>query len=326
MTGPVDTTVVEAPPVSFGGGRAGTLIRAAVSIVALALVFSRVPPADVLAAILSLDPAWFLAAFGAVYAAIVLSAYKWLLLLRARGYSVGIVRLTRHYLVGLFFNNFLPTSVGGDVVRAWDVGKDLDDAPGGAASVIAERLIASLGLGLTAALGLPFVEAGPQATVAVVVVLAASATLVALFLMPSRSAGMMRGAMGGRFEGVSDWVGEAVCGVRETLHHRGAVVLVLVLSMLFQVLVAAVNYCIFEALGSPVGLAECIVYSSIVSAVTMVPISISGHGVREAGYAYFFGLAGVPASLAVTGSLLFFLFVAVATLPGAVLFALGGRR
>ncbi|MBW6469371.1 MAG: flippase-like domain-containing protein, partial [Coriobacteriia bacterium] len=164
MTGPVDTTVVEAPPVSFGGGRAGTLIRAAVSIVALALVFSRVPPADVLAAILSLDPAWFLAAFGAVYAAIVLSAYKWLLLLRARGYSVGIVRLTRHYLVGLFFNNFLPTSVGGDVVRAWDVGKDLDDAPGGAASVIAERLIASLGLGLTAALGLPFVEAGPQAT------------------------------------------------------------------------------------------------------------------------------------------------------------------
>ena len=57
----------------------------------------------------------------------------------------------------------------------------------------------------------------------------------------------------------------------------------------------------------------------------MVPISISGHGIREAGYAYFFGLVGVASAVAVSASVLFFAVVAIATLPGAALFAIGRR-
>ncbi|MBE0416787.1 MAG: flippase-like domain-containing protein [Coriobacteriia bacterium] len=326
MSEAVETSAVDvdrsAPTVSVRG----TVVRAFVSAIALGLVFGRVSLVEVVSAARTLDPVWTATAFAVVYAAVVLSAFKWQLLLRARGYTLGLARLTRHYLVGLFFNNFLPTSVGGDVVRAWDTGRDLDDAPEGAASVIAERLVASLGLGLTAAIGLLFANVGPQAVVAVAIAIGASGLLIGLFLAPSRSEIMMRKAMGARFEGVVDWTVRAVRGVNETLRCRGAVFVVLVLSIAFQLLVALVNYCIFRALGEPVGFGECIVYSSVISAVTMVPISISGHGVREAGYAYFFGLAGVPASIAVTGSVLFFLVVALSALPGAVLFALGRGR
>lgn len=321
-----ETATSAAPRPNAGRRVLGGLLRAGVSVLALAIVFARVPFGEVVDAVRTLDVAWVALAFASVYAAILLSAFKWQLLLRARGYSLGMVRLTRHYLVGLFFNNFLPTSVGGDVVRAWDAGRDLGDAPEGAASVIAERLIASLALGLTAAVGLPFAHAGLQATAAVAVVIVASVALVVVFLMPSRSEKMMRSAMGARFEGVTDWVVRAVHGVDATLRKRSATVAVLLLSMGFQVLVALVNFCIFRALGSPVSLGACIVFTSVVSAVTMVPISISGHGVREAGYAYFFGLAGVPAAMAVTGSVLFFVIVAAATLPGALLFAIGRRR
>jgi len=303
-----------------------TLARVGVSVAALAIVFSRVPFAQVATAAENIDPAWAFAAFAATYSAILISALKWGVLLRARGYRLGLLRLTRHYLVGLFFNNFLPTSVGGDVVRAWDVGRDLEDPPEGAASVIAERLIASIALGLTAALGLPFAGAGAQAALAVAVVLAASCALVALFLSPTRSERMMRSAMGGRFEGVVDWVSAAVRGVNETIRVWRSTLVVLGLSIVFQVFVALVNYCLFRGLGADVGLGTCIVYTSIISAVTMVPISISGHGVREAGYAYFFGLAGVAPTVAVTASLLFFVVVAISTLPGAVLFAVARRR
>ena len=303
-----------------------TALRIAVSVAALAIVLARVPLRDVGHAFATLDPLWTLAAFGAVFAAIGISAVKWRMLLRARGYSIPLQRVLRHYFVGLFFNNFLPTSVGGDVVRAWDAGRDIDDAPEGAASVIAERLVASLALGLTAAIGLPFVTAGAQATLAVAVVIAASVGLVALFLAPARAESMMAKAMGGRFEGVADWVARAVKGVRETLRRTRTVLVVLALSVAFQVLVALVNFAIFRALGVAVSVGSCIVYTSVISAVTMVPISISGHGVREAGYVYFFGLAGVTAGVAVTASLLFFAIVALSTLPGALLFAIDRKR
>lgn len=307
-------------------GTVGVALRAAVSVGALWLVFSKVNLAEVGRAFATMDLRWALAALASVYLAVAISAIKWWVLVQARGYTVSFWRLARHYFVGFFFNNFLPTSVGGDVVRAWDLGQDLDDAPEGAASVIAERLIASLGLGLTALIGLPFAVSDRTATVAVGVVILASLVMFGIFLVPSKSATVVRGAMGSRFEGVADWVSRTVHGVDATLRSYRASVSVLALSVVFQLTVALVNYCIFRALGAPVGLGEAIVYTSIVSAVTMVPVSISGHGIREAGYAYFFGLAGVGAAVAVTASLMFFVFVAVGTLPGALFFALDRRR
>lgn len=325
MNAPSDTTAAMDAP---SGGRAwiGTALRVAVSVVALALVFARVPFAEVAGAVAHLDLVWLAAAFVAVYAAIAVSALKWDLLLRSRGHRLPFLRLVRHYFVGLFFNNFLPTSIGGDVVRAWDVGRDMDDAAEGAASVIAERLIASVALGLTAALGLPFVSGGREAAFAVAVVLVASCSLVALFFVPTRTSSMVAASMGDRFAAAKGWVGRATIAVRETLRQPGSVLVVLALSIGFQVLVATVNFTLFRALGATVSLGECVVYTSVISAVTMVPVSISGHGVREAGYAYFFALAGVSGSDAVTASLLFFAVVAVSSLPGAPLFAIGRRN
>ncbi|GAB4287516.1 MAG: lysylphosphatidylglycerol synthase transmembrane domain-containing protein [Coriobacteriia bacterium] len=311
---------------SRGPGIGGTLVRGAVSLGLLAFVASRIDLAAVGAALVELDWGWMAGAVLTVYVAILVSAVKWGLLLRARGYRLSLGRLTRHYLVGLFFNNFLPTSVGGDVVRAWDAGKDLEDTPEGAASVIAERLIASVGLGLTAALGLLFIRVAPQVYAAVGVVFLGSIALAVVFLVPSISDRICRGFAGGRFEDAAEWAARTASAVGETLRDARTVAVVLALSIAFQALVAAVNWFLFYALGSPVSFVQCLIATSIVSAVTMVPISISGHGVREAGYAYFFAFAGVGSAVAVTASVLFFVTVAVCTLPGAVFFAAGRRR
>lgn len=307
-------------------GLLGTAARAVVSVAVLALIAMRIDLAAIRDAFGTLDWAWVIAAALVVYACIAISAVKWGVLLRSRGHRLSFARLTRHYMVGLFFNNFLPTSVGGDVVRAWEAGRDLDDMPEAAASVVAERLIASVGLALTAALGLPFVRAGTQAYVAVAIVFVLGIGLAGLFLVPTLSERIVRSAMGSRFEGVAGWVARATSATGEMLRARGSAATVLALSVGFQVLVAVVNWCLFRALGASVSLAECVVYTSVVSAVTMVPISISGHGVREAGYVYFFGLAGVPDAVAVTASLMFFATVAACTSPGALFFAAGRRK
>lgn len=321
-------TVTERPSghAATRGSATGALIRGAVSIAVLAFVASRIDLAHVGTALATLEWPWVAGAVGAVYAAILVSAIKWGVLLHSRKRSLPLSRLVRHYLTGLYLNNFLPTSVGGDVVRAYDAGKDLDDTSEGAASVVAERLIASVGLALTAALGLAFVRVEPQVYIAVAVVFVAGIGLAGLFLLPSLSERIVRASVGGRSEGVVGWVGRTTAVTGELLRDLPTVGAVIVLSVVFQALVAAVNWFLFRALGAEVTFVQCVICTSIVSAVTMVPISISGHGVREAGYAYFFGLVGAGAAVAVTASVLFFVTVAVCTLPGAALFAAGRRR
>jgi len=56
-----------------------------------------------------------------VVVALVVSAYKWQWLLIAQNVRVPLGKLFTSYLVGLFFNNFLPTNIGGDVVRMYDI-------------------------------------------------------------------------------------------------------------------------------------------------------------------------------------------------------------
>src|SRR5690606_18220324 len=57
--------------------------------------------------------------FGILVALVFLSAYKWRLLLSIHGIEYSTLRLSRYYFVALFFNNFLPTSIGGDGYRIY---------------------------------------------------------------------------------------------------------------------------------------------------------------------------------------------------------------
>ncbi|BDG10013.1 lysylphosphatidylglycerol synthase transmembrane domain-containing protein [Anaeromyxobacter paludicola] len=273
-----------------------------------------------------LDPGWAAAALLAVLAAVALSAWKWGLLLAARGRHLPYARLFRHYLVGLFFNNVLPTTVGGDAVRAWETARDTGEVPDAVGSVLSERLVAGAALGFTALLGLPFADPTPRLAGLVLLFLVLNLSLLGAFLVPRVAERVAASVLPARLTGARATVQSTLASVRESLRSRPLAARVFLASIAFQVLVAAVNACLFAGLGAPVSLARCVVYTPMIFTVTMLPVSLSGFGVREAAYAWFFARAGVSRADAVTASLLFFLVVALASLPGAPLFALGRRR
>lgn len=95
----------------------------------------------------ALSPKGLAMAGAAVVAAIAVSVLKWGVILARRGHPLPALRLTRHYLVGLFFNNLLPGTVGGDAVRAWATTRDTGEVPEAVGSVVTERLIAGAGWG-----------------------------------------------------------------------------------------------------------------------------------------------------------------------------------
>jgi glycosyltransferase 2 family protein len=300
--------------------------RVAVTVVLLTAVTWRLDVGAVARRASRLDPRWTLAAFLVVFAAVAISAWKWGIVLAWRRRPLPYPRLFRHYLVGLFFNNVLPTTVGGDTVRAWEAARDTRDVPEAVGSVITERLVAGAALGVTALLGLPFVEVTPRLVLLVVSFLVVDLALVAAFVVPRVAEGVAASVLPSRLAGVRGTVSATVGVVRESLRARRLFARLFVLSVGFQLLVAAVNSCLFQAMGVPVSLARCVVYTPMIFTITMLPVSLSGLGVREAAYVYFFGQAGVSQADAVAASLLFFVVVGVASLPGAPLFALSRRE
>jgi hypothetical protein len=265
-------------------------------------------------------------AFAVVLLAIAISAGKWGLILRARRHPLPYHALLRLYFIGLFFNNVLPTAVGGDAVRAWETTKETGEVPEAIASVVSERLIAGVALGFTALLGLPFMDADARTVQMVLVFLLVDVGLVALFLVPRVAEGIVGKTLPNRFALVRDTVTQTVQVVRDTLRQPGLFLVILLLSVLFQICVAGVNAAIFYALGAPVSLAQCIIFTPMIFTVAMLPISISGFGVREAAYWYFFSQVGVTQGDAIATSLLFFVVVGICSLPGAPLFVFSKNK
>ncbi|MGD0641573.1 MAG: flippase-like domain-containing protein [Roseiarcus sp.] len=298
----------------------GSAPRVAITGVLIALVAWRLDFRALSARLGALDTTWTALAFLVVFAAIAVSAWKWGLILRARAHPLPYGRLLRHYLVGLFFNNVLPTTVGGDAVRAWETSKDTGEISEAVGSVVTERLIAGAALGVTALLGLPFVADAGRLVFQVLLFLAIDLALVALFVVPKVADGVVTKLLPPRFAGLREGVSGTVATVRATLKSPSLFARVMLLSILFQVLVAAVNACIFRAIGTPVTMAQCVIYTPMIFTVTMLPISLSGLGVREAAYWYFFSQIGVGQAEAVAASLAFFVIVGISSLPGAPLF------
>ncbi|HEX2036095.1 MAG TPA: lysylphosphatidylglycerol synthase transmembrane domain-containing protein [Chloroflexota bacterium] len=313
---------VPAAPTSAGTGRIGQLgliLRPLVSLVLLAVLFWKFGAGDVWLTLRQADPAWLAFGLAVVVIAIAISAWKWQVLLLAQGLTVPFHRLFASYLVGLFFNNFLPSNIGGDVARVHDVARYTGRGEAAAASVIGERLLAGLALALTAAAALlfNFRDAAPVAGSVTVALLLFGATVGAL------ASARVRAALGRRFPRLQQSVfGRVAREMGTAFGNRGALVRVLALSFVFHATVVLLGWVTFVAIGAPVSLAACFLFIPIISAIQLIPVSLNGFGVREGAYVFFFGSAGLAAPQAVAASLLFALLVSVISLAGGALFAL----
>src|SRR5262245_13086025 len=98
-------------------------LKLAVSVVLLAVLFSRVDMAGLWAHARSASVPWLLAALGVQAVVALAGTWRWHLLLEAQAVNVSRLWLLRSYLVANFFNNFLPSNIGGDVIRISDTAR-----------------------------------------------------------------------------------------------------------------------------------------------------------------------------------------------------------
>jgi len=295
-----------------------TVLRPVVSLALLGVLFWKLGAGELWGQVRTADLVWLLVGAALVLAALFVSAWKWGLLLCSQGLCVPIPSLFNSYLVGLFFNNFLPSNIGGDVVRVHDVARRTGDASRVAASVLAERLLAGVALALTAAGALLFgaqytAQVGPSIGIALLFFTG----LISLVLSPA----VRRWLEGVLPAGRAKVLARIADQMNEAFRDRITVAKVVALSFVFQATVVLVAWAGFAAIGVPVSLGACFLFIPIISAIQLVPISLNGLGVREGAYVVFFGSIGVSSIQAAAASLLFGFLVAGVSLAGGMLFA-----
>ena len=298
-------------------------IRPVVSIALLILLFSLlVDVNDVWTAIMAARPDGIALAIALIILALLVSAIKWRILLRAQVATISLPYLFNTYLVGLFFNNFLPSNVGGDVARIADIAKRTGKAPEATASVIGERLISGLALALTALIGLLL---SPQVSGQFAPIVG-GLILFFVFVMglfASRRAKRIISTVIRRLLGPKwfERIGRVAGSIALAIRNPSTFLWALFWSFAFHITLVLVNYAIFIGLNINLPLISFVLYVPIIAAIQLVPVSVNGFGVREVAYVYFFGTVGVSSSGAAAASLLFGILVMLVSLPGGLIFA-----
>jgi len=300
-----------------------TWLKIAVSVVLLGALAWFADLGKVAVALAGFAWVWVPAILGLIAASVAVSALKWGVLLRAQGLAVGPGRLFGAYNTALFFNNFLPSSIGGDGVRILLVGQETGDTPAVSASVVVERALATASLGLLG-LGAGLVSAHPHplALGLLGAVAAAGLGLTGLIV----SGWLPRRVRTGTGKLAKFLVGFADSAA--TLRKApGALATSFGLSFVFQVLVAWVTGAVAAGLGLPfAGFADMLFLTSAASVLAMVPLGLNGYGLREGAFIVLLAPYGVAAAAALTLSVLFALSVSVYSLTGAASWVAAKKR
>ena len=319
------TATTQAKKTGLGLSR---LIRPLISVALLVVLFRSVGFSKFLENLAGASIPWLAFGLFLVVFALVISAYKWQWLLTVQRVHVSLFKLFTSYLVGLFFNNFLPTNIGGDVVRIADIGRHTGRMPEATASVVGERILAGFALGLTAVIGLLLsyqVSSGFTGTVVGLLVL--FGVIIAVFASPrARRFIGSRVAVPNLFS-LRDKVRGVGSSMAVSFSNKWVLLWVIILSIGFHATVILINYAIFRALGQDVSLVYCLLVIPIIMAVQMLPISFNGLGVREGAYIIFFSsikIGDIPIgdANAIAASLLFWALVTVVSLVGGLIFAM----
>ncbi|PKO14133.1 hypothetical protein CVU37_14950 [candidate division BRC1 bacterium HGW-BRC1-1] len=276
---------------------------------------------------------WLAAAFALLIAGQALSIWKWKLLLRGAGSHVGFWLLVRASFIGLFYNNFLPGSVGGDVAKLMLVQAHTAGRARAAASIFMQRNTGVAGLlllGLPVALihpvrlsffPMPFLALNNMATWFAV----AAAGYVAInALMLSRRTYARLWKYLARPEGGSPRLRHRLAEKVQRLHaslllFRATLKSALVLSVVTQLLDCVIAYCVGLGLGIELPFTFYLVCVPLITLAQLIPITLNGLGLREALYLLLMGSAGVSPEAATGLSLLTFGLGFMLSLTGGLL-------
>ena len=304
-----------------------TAVKLLVSALLLWVLFRRVDMSALWAQARQASVAWLLAALALYGLNVLIGTWRWQQLLDTQHVHVKGRWLLGSFLVATFFNNFLPSNIGGDVIRIGDTAKRARSKTLATIVVFFDRAIGLMALVLVAVVGMTMAGASaghaplPISPMWLWVGLAACALVTApAVLAPSGVAFLLRPLTLLHPE----WVGGRIDTLTAVLTRFRARPFVLlgcfVGAMAVQSLTVGNYLAVVYALRIPISAWDLAVIVPLSFVVQMAPVSVNGFGVREATFSFYFRYLGLPIESAVLMSLVATALTMLFSLSGAAVY------
>ena len=260
---------------------------------------------------------------------IAVGTIRWRLLLESQGVQAPFGYLLSSYMVATFFNNVLPTNIGGDVFRIADAAVYTGSKTLSSAIVFVDRLIGFAGLFALAlgavAFGGEVVQSLPGIEWLWVGLAAVTAAVMIVLVVPEVVEWSLKPLHRLKSGWISKRIGVVTSALFQFRRQTPALLKALLVSLVIQGSIVFFYYLIAHAMDIALPLDYCFLIIPLVLVVQLFP-SINGFGVRESAFVFFFRAIGLSAEQGVSLSFVSTGVIIALSLAGGIIYATGSRK
>ena len=287
------------------------------------ILIYRVSLKEIFITLSSVNLFWLILSFSLHSIGLSISAWRWQILMRAQEIEVPFLFLTKSYLVGAFFNQFLPTRFGGDMIRIYDGSRYTGSILKSSAIILTERangiLILLLFAFLASIFRIELTEKNPVIWLSLLI--GFGGMIFLLFLLSPFVTGLINKI---KMKGFMGKIKEKIIFFRDSIiiykKRKKELIEVTLLSILLQINVIIHYYFIGKALNMDIPFVDYFIIMPVVLLLISIPITISGWGVREGALIGIFQFYSYSPDFAVSFSLIDVAFNVIIGVIGGIVY------
>ena len=252
---------------------------------------------------------------------VALSAKKWQMLLESRGIQLSYRESLSYYYIGSFFNTMMPSSVGGDIIKSYKLGKKTDSV-GAFSSSIMDRMMGLLAVVSIASVAV-VISYGilPRAALLAAVAVISGFAGTVVILMKTSLVERFTTLVFSRWATIHAFLMKVISSVKG-YRDKKLILTAMVISFLYHIMLILNNYLLSLALGMNIDIRYFFIFIPIAEILVSLPVSIQGFGVREGSYALLFSSIGAEYAAAFSLGFLDQIVKVITSMIGGVVYVI----
>ena len=291
------------------------ILKILVTTLLFVLIFDKVDINSTIMMLKTIAPSFFIIALLVMIVEVLIANFRWKIVLKQLGSNITFYKALRYLWIGVFFNQALPSSIGGDAVRGYYLCKNenysLSDATIG---VLLDRVIGLLGLVLLVILTIPLIFESTitvltKWTILSIIFFALLAIILSLIidLIPNKFS---------QLKIINGLVKFSTKGREVLFSYYGLIAVIL--SIIIHLTFVFAAWLLAYGMGLDIPFIGMLLIVPITNLLIALPISIAGWGIREGLFITGLGYLNVSSDAALALSILYGLLMLVVSLPGFV--------
>ena len=304
------------------------VLNVVLSLLLISLIIYFTGMDKIVVTITAMSTSLFLMAILIENVGVMVSAKKWHMLLMMKEVQIPFTTAWKYYYIGTFFNAFFPTTVGGDVIKAYGLSQHLNKKEEAFSSAIMDRIT---GLAAVLIIGSIAIIIGWQviphtALVLSLIILLLPLVMIVLIFTTDAVGRLMRWSLFAKFGRLTTLMEQIYASLREYRLNGRLLLPVFVLSLIYHGILVINNYVLSQALGLDIPLYYFFIFIPIAEILVFLPVTIQGFGVREGTYVTLFSSIGVGSVQAFSLGFSNQLIKLIGNIIGGVVYAFNSKR